>query len=169
MHTPAFKLLMMVIFVAIASIWLGGCAAYYGSATVVAPAPYAYQYYYDPGMEVYYCYYPNYGWRYYPGMPPPNAVFWTGPRPMYLAPPPFGYVRVGLAPGIAIRSYYYFDPVRHVYYYRDRDNHWRYYPGRPPAQARFWNGAHPHALPMPPRGAAFHRPPAGWQRDHDQR
>ncbi len=136
---------------------LGGCGAYYvggpwrpGPAVVVAPEPYAYQYYYDASVGAYYCYYPRYGWRFCPSPPPAGAVFWQGAPPAYLPPPPPGFVVAG-SPGFTAR--FFFDPDRHAYYYYDNDRRWHYYPGRPPANAHFWRGQAPRELPHPPRGA----------------
>ena len=156
-----FPLLVM----GIGSMMLAGCGSYWqggywrGGVVVQQPGPYAYEYYYDPGLQAYYCYYPSYGWRYCPSPPPPGAVFWRGPAPMYLPQP---------APAIGFN--YYFDPDRHVYYYRGPDNHWRYYPGHPPQQARFWHGGRPGGLPHPPRGAPERRGPGGdrGRRGHDR-
>ncbi len=140
-----------------------GCGAYYygrwhhGRVLVTVPPPqpaYEYQYYYDPGVQAYYCYYPGTGWRYFPGVPPPNAVFWAGPPPVYLPPPP-GVVAA--PPPLSFD--FYFDPVQHVYYCHDPRFGWRYFPGRPPLHARFWRGAPPRMLPHPPRGAPIHRGP----------
>lgn len=157
MRTAQTKRVFLAVALAIGAWGLAGCNAYWaggywrgGGVTVVQPGPYAYEYYYDPGLQAYYCYYPSYGWRYCPTPPPPNAVFWRGPAPLYLPRP---------APVIGFN--YYFDPNRHVYYYRDNDNRWHYYAGRPPQQAHFWHGPRPRALPHPPRGAPERRPPGG--------
>ena len=155
----------LCIALAVAAMLPAGCGAYYygrwhrGGVVVAVPPPqpqpvYTYQYYYDPAVQAYYCYYPGSGWTYYPGMPPPNAVYWAGPPPVYLPPPPPGVV---VAPPLSFD--FYFDPVQHVYYYRDPHFGWRYYRGRPPVHARFWRGPRPRMLPHPPRGAPFHRGP----------
>ncbi len=136
---------------------LAGCGAYYTGGfwqsqpvSYAAPAPYANEYYYDASAGAYYCYYPTYGWRFCPGPPPTGAVFWSGPRPVYLPPPPMGYATVS-APAVGLQ--FFFDPGRRVYYYRGNDHHWRYYPGRPPGDARFWQGPSPRELPHPPINA----------------
>ena len=154
MRTSQSKRIFLALVISIGTISLAGCNAYWaggywrgGVVTVEQPGPYAYEYYFDPGMQAYYCYYPSYGWRYCPSPPPPNAVFWHGPAPRYLPQP---------APVVGF--HYYFDPDRHVYYYRDRDNRWHYFPGRPPQQAHFWHGPRPGMLPPPPRGVPEHRP-----------
>ncbi len=155
MRTAQSKRVFLAMAVCFGTLSIAGCNGYWagaywrgGAIAVQQPGPYAYEYYFDPVFQAYYCYYPSYGWRYCPSPPPPNAVFWRGPVPQYLPPP-----------GPVVGFNYYFDPARRVYYYQDRDNRWHYYPGRPPQQARFWQGPRPRMLPEPPRGAPVHRPP----------
>ena len=156
MWTKRIKRIFPFIVMGIGAMMLGGCGSYWeggywrGGVVVQQPGPYAYEYYYDPELQAYYCYYPSYGWRFCPSPPPPGAVFWRGPAPRFLPQP---------APVVGFN--YYFDPDRHVYYYRGPDNHWRYYPGHPPQQARFWHGPRPGGLPHPPRGAPERRGPGG--------
>ncbi|NNM84708.1 MAG: hypothetical protein HKL96_02985 [Phycisphaerales bacterium] len=129
---------------------LTGCGAYYyQSAYSPAPvysgysAPYANEFYFYPEAGAYYCYYPNQGWAFWPGVPPAGAVFWDGPAPGYLPPPPFGYAVCPPPPIFIARTQFYFDRDNNRYFYRDRDNHWRLYAGRPPVQARFFRGPRP--------------------------
>ncbi len=129
---------------------LTGCGAYYyQSGYSPAPvysgynAPYANEFYFYPEAGAYYCYYPNQGWVFWPGVPPAGAVFWDGPAPGYLPPPPFGYAVCPPPPIFVARTQFYFDRDNNRYFYRDRDNHWRLYAGRLPAQARFYRGPKP--------------------------
>ncbi len=165
MNTLSSKYIFLALATSI-SFGLVGCNTYFAGhrwrgvgVVVAAPPPrprhpYPYEYYYAPAYQAYYCYYPNYGWVYQPGPPPPNAVFWNGPVP-YLGPP-------GPPTGV----YFYFDQVRHVYYYRGGDGHWMYYHGLPPLHARFWNGLRPRLMPEPPRGAPRQYAPRRYDQNH---
>ncbi len=167
MNKLALTLKYLLVYLAVSSfLALAGCNTYVAGMrwhhldVIVAapppqPYPYLYEYYYSPVYRAYYCYYPNYGWVYQPGPPPPNAVYWNGPVPAYLA-----------APGPTAGIYFYFDPLTHVYYYRGAAGHWRYYHGPPPSHARFWGGPHPRALPLPPRGAPRQHAPGRRDRYH---
>ena len=46
-----------------------------------------FDFYFDPVARVYYYHDPHYGWRYYPGHPPPSVHIWSGPAPHDLPRP----------------------------------------------------------------------------------
>ena len=138
------------------SVLLGGCSrgdwsSFWVGVSAPAPAPYvvapyAYEYYYAPAYQAYYCYYPDRGWCYFPGEPPPGAVFYNG-SVAYLPPP-------GPPP---TQVQFYFDRDHNAYYYHGPHNRWHFLPGRPPQGAHQWRGPRPgpHQLPPPVFNRSF--------------
>ncbi len=166
MKTRFIQRLVLTAGLAAGGLLLVGCGGYYyegyytdGGGGAVAGPVYGYEYYYDPAWGCYYYYSPRFGWRYCPGVPGPGAVFWAGPAPVYLPPPPVGSVAV--TPPASLQ--FYFDADLGVYYCYDPRFGWRYYRGVPPPHCVFWHGPPPGFLPHPPHHFVRVGPPASFR------